>query len=240
MTKNNNKNLAKTYDLIAKEFSNTRKLFWPEWSFFSRFLDNFSNKEKISILDVGCGNGRFLKFLQEIKHLNFYYQGFDISKKLLEEAQKSFPEVSFTKGNMTSLPYQDNSFDILASIASFHHLKNIDERKNTLKEFYRVLKPNGILLIMVWNLWHNDKYQQQKEDAQALFDSGQSESSQDFNITWGKEKINRYYYAFQLEELKNLLLNSGLEIEFLDYSDRKNIGVAKNKALNIIAVCQKK
>ena len=53
-----------------------------------------SEKNKVSILDYGCGFGSLIKFL-ESKKLNFDYTGFDISDSMLEESAKVFPDKKY-------------------------------------------------------------------------------------------------------------------------------------------------
>ena len=101
---------------------------------------NFKNLNEIKILDVGCGD----KFLEPVlKKKNFFYEGIDINR------------VDF---NVDKLPYDDNSFDIVISLAVIEHIK-IPE--NYLSEIYRVLKNNNGLLFLSTPNWiysHKDFY----------------------------------------------------------------------------------
>jgi len=46
------------YEKISHDFSQTRKVFWEELSFLKDYINNGD-----SILDLGCGNGRFLELI---------------------------------------------------------------------------------------------------------------------------------------------------------------------------------
>lgn len=103
-------------------------------------------KEESKILDLGCGAGRTT--------INLYKNGFtniiglDIADKLIEFAnhysKKNNLDIKFVVGDATNLEYSDNSFDIV--LFSFNGMQCIpgeQNRKNVLKEVYRVLKPGG-------------------------------------------------------------------------------------------------
>lgn len=98
------------------------------------------------VLDIGTGQGDFLKTLLE--NLNKYEIafGYDISKKSLEAAKINLKDqnVNFILGDGKQLPFLDNEFDLITISNSLHHFDNID---NMISEAIRVLKVNGILLI---------------------------------------------------------------------------------------------
>ena len=69
------------YDDIAKEFSATRAYPWKELQVFIPYI-----KDNFKILDLGCGNGRLVKSLEQAdKKLN--YLGVDFSTQLIEQAK---------------------------------------------------------------------------------------------------------------------------------------------------------
>ena len=138
--------IKNTYDTIGKEFSASRQYIWPD---LKPFLAKI--KPNSSILDVGCGNGRLLLGLpKDIK-----YTGLDISKSLLDEAQRAHPEHKFIETDITKeviwkhLP----QYDYIFSIAVFHHLPTEKDQLFVLDQIKKHLKPKGKVLITVWNLW---------------------------------------------------------------------------------------
>ena len=68
----------------------------------------------------------------------------DFSKGMLEEGKKRYPELEFVFADAMKLPFTDNEFDVVTM--SFG-LRNVSDRKVALKEFLRVLKPSGRLVI---------------------------------------------------------------------------------------------
>lgn len=72
------------YSTHAEEFSKTRQLSWAGWE---KTLDLYKDK-KINVLDLGCGNGRFLKFLLNHNIQIESYTGIDNSEVLLNIFKK--------------------------------------------------------------------------------------------------------------------------------------------------------
>jgi SAM-dependent methyltransferase len=92
---------------------------------FSVLLDiiSFTSKEEgLSILDVGCGIGHFYEFLESnglIKKLKIRYSGIDISKKMVDFAQKKFPGVDFQVVDLINDKF-DKKYDYVMSSGAFN------------------------------------------------------------------------------------------------------------------------
>ncbi len=98
------------------------------------------------LLDVGCGEGVLLGYLNEKCGSNLKLSGLDLSGAAIEKASKDLPEsVILKQGDAEHLPYEDNSFDVIICTHSFHHYPNPDK---ALSEFYRCLKKGGKLCIV--------------------------------------------------------------------------------------------
>ncbi|MBI4994033.1 methyltransferase domain-containing protein [Candidatus Peregrinibacteria bacterium] len=183
------------YGLIAEEFSKTRQKPWPEFKVFLKSLNLKKARQKIKLLDAGCGGGRLYDFL---KNEPIIYTGIDNNKNFLNLARRQHKKVKFKCADLTRLPFPKDSFDAVWCIAVLHHLpKNLQLK--ALKEICRVLTPKGKFMITVWDLWQK-KYCKfiNKKTHEAL-------------IPWGK-KLNRYYYAFTADELKTLFKKAGFAL----------------------------
>jgi len=105
-------------------------------------------------LDVGLGDGSTISQILKLSQKKFrLIIGVDISKESLLLAQKKSlicVRCDLEKG----LPFKDNSFDIVFSHQVIEHIINLD---NFCKELYRVIRPNGFLVLGTENLssWHN-------------------------------------------------------------------------------------
>jgi ubiquinone/menaquinone biosynthesis C-methylase UbiE len=126
-----------------------------DWQDYNDYLfKDVNNTNKKICLDFGCGPGRNLvKFADTFKELH----GVDISQKNLDNAviwlQHNKKDISNHKlflTNGTDLDrIESNSYDVVMSTICFQHICVHDIRYNFLKEFYRVLKPGGVLTMQM-------------------------------------------------------------------------------------------
>lgn len=186
-----------SYNDFATTFSNSRKnLAWPELDYI---IEDIEKQWYESILDVGCGNGRFLEYSdkgESSEKSGFRYLGIDSSTGMVEEAQKLHPEYEFWIVDMTAIwnaeILKHKSFDAIILLASFHHLETEEERvlvlwalKNFLSSWWRVYMTN-------WNLRDQSKYETSYR------------GNGEFNIKIGA--FYRYYHGFELDELEKLFV----------------------------------
>lgn len=99
------------------------------------------------IVDLGCGTGYYL-FLLSSLGVRLNLTGFDFDEKALKEAKDLLTErkINFAVGNLHKIPFKDQSFDKAVMSEVLEHVEN-DEK--ALQEVYRILKPNGVLVISV-------------------------------------------------------------------------------------------
>jgi SAM-dependent methyltransferase len=110
--------------------------------FFSFLLDQLKEIKEPVILDAGAGHGALSKKL--------HMKGFNIS------ACDLFPEIFYYQGIeckladlSKSLPYPDNSFDVVFSVEVMEH---IHDHESFFRESLRILKPGGMLLVSTPNI----------------------------------------------------------------------------------------
>ncbi|WP_297515254.1 methyltransferase domain-containing protein [Thermococcus sp.] len=99
-------------------------------------------------LDLGCGTGNYTL---ELKMRGFDVIGLDASEGMLRIARSK--GLNCVKGDAYSLPFPDESFDLVLSVTMFEF---IHEPEKVLREIHRVLKPGGEVLIGTMNgrsLW---------------------------------------------------------------------------------------
>ena len=111
----------------------------------SNYLNEIS-KDK-TILDAGCGTGKFLNILETNGK---EYFGIDLSKDQLEKAKiKSKKENSvFIESNLSDIKLEDNKFDLIVSSWVLGTITDINERSKCLSELKRVLKPGGTIILI--------------------------------------------------------------------------------------------
>ena len=116
--------------------------------FFSKVASDFYNhyelSENASVLDVGCGKGFMLYDFQR-KYPKLNLAGLDISEYCYNNCIPSIKPF-FNIGSCDELPYKDNSFDLVISIATIHNL-HIDGVKKSLKEIMRVTRKYAFIKV---------------------------------------------------------------------------------------------
>lgn len=206
----------KDYDLIAEDFSRTRDYPWPEIRFLFDDYVEVGNR----ILDLGCGNGRYHQFFKDKK---IEYTGIDYSEKLIEIAKNKYPEAEFQVADAFNLPFPDNFFDRIFSIAVLHHIPSLELRQQFLKEAKRVLKPEGKFILTVWKFHRPKEILLIFKFSVLSFLRLSKLDVRDILEPWGK-KIKRYYHCFGKKEIKNLIKEANFKIN--------NMGVVKNERGN--------
>jgi tRNA (uracil-5-)-methyltransferase TRM9 len=188
-----------SYDPFAQTFSESRKDHpWPE---LTAVIADMQASGIVSILDIGCGNGRFLEEAEKLGYNPERYLGTDNSAGMIGEARKLHPDHSFTVCDMVSigiLEEQYGTYDALLFLASYHHLTSREDRIETLKQAKKLLTPGGKIYMTNWNLLEQPRY------AKSHLGNGE------FSIKIGE--YSRYYHGFTLTELQELLEEGGLQI----------------------------
>lgn len=101
-----------------------------------------------SVLDFGCGTGTLAKAL---KDLGLKIAGVDISEEMMKIARSKGLAVS--THNNERLPFEDETYDLVYSVATFHHLVDSKLINKVINELVRVTKPNGKIII-----WDHNAY----------------------------------------------------------------------------------
>ena len=149
------------------------------------------------LLNLGCGHGAdFIPFAQ-----NFELHGIDFSEEMLKLARKYAAKYDFavnlTAADFCHLPYYNEAFDYIISVAALHHLAK-SQQAAAFQELKRVLKPHGSAFVTVWNRQQPRFWFKGKETL----------------VPWKvQDKIlYRYYYLFTYGELKKTAEQAGLAV----------------------------
>lgn len=134
-----------TFDELLSTIFNT-----SEFKKYSRECRNdvvelLEQEDFETLLDLDCGTGLLLgEILEKIPDIKV--KGFDYGIERIEKAKERFKDkdIELEFGQAINLPYEDDSFDIVVSTTTFHHYQ---QPKKVLNEVYRILKPNGKLII---------------------------------------------------------------------------------------------
>ncbi len=134
---------AQYYDLF-----NSGKDYSHECNFLEEVFRKYSKRKVETILDLGCGTGRHD---EELAKRGYKVTGLDLSPEMIEIAKRRNSSLEFIVGDMANF-YIERKFDSV--ICMFSALGYLTENKK-VKEFFKCsyehLKPNGLLILDVWN-----------------------------------------------------------------------------------------
>jgi len=136
------------------------------------------------ILDIGCGTGFNITYLHQLGYNQI--TGLDFSPDALAYCHSRQLEILLC-GNAEKLPIHQHSYDIILTLDMLEHLK--DDR-SALSEVFRVLKPDGSLIIFV----------------------------PAFQFLWSfQDEISHHQRRYTAKELKEKIIQAGFEIRKLTY-----------------------
>jgi len=109
---------------------------------------------KTRVLDAGCGPG-FLS--RDLLDLGFAVESLDLSEGMVLEARKTIgaARASVSLGSIEALPYADASFDLVCCCGVIEYLPDYIQ---AAREFLRVLRPGGYLILPTTNLYAPANY----------------------------------------------------------------------------------
>ena len=117
----------------------TRLVFYRQ---FALVGDALRLQSEQRLLDLGCGAGLFLGWLERRRKLQLH--GLDLSIASVRVARDRTSDVALVAGDAQELPYADGSFDRVVCNGAMHHLPDVHA---ALRELYRVVVPGGRIVL---------------------------------------------------------------------------------------------
>lgn len=214
---------------------------------FIKMISSHLEPESIEFcLDIGCGNGRHLKYMsQSFPNL----LGLDLSIRQLKNAKKLNVgrELTLANADMRHLPLTQGSLNVITNIfTSFGYFVNDEEHQETLKDWSNALVDNGVLLIDIFNRTHILKSLNPLSHSQ----SGDYSISQERSLSRNNKRVekvitiyrngdkkvyNESVRIFSLEELSTMLEIAGLNIVEIKGSYHGDPYCADSERLIILA-----
>ena len=140
--------IASTYDLANRVLSFGIDISWRKKG-CNKAFEYLGQQNIEKIVDVATGTGDLLMHWKTEAEKNNItvenFVGIDPSVGMLEVAKKKVDFAEFLEGKAQELPLEDTSCEI---ISISYGIRNVVDRVEALQEFYRTLKPGGIVVIL--------------------------------------------------------------------------------------------
>jgi tRNA (uracil-5-)-methyltransferase TRM9 len=210
------------YDRFGDSFSATRRRLQPG---VKKILASIQDDE--SVLDLGCGNGHFLRELIRRGH-KAPLLGVDFSLPLLRDAE-STPGVGFREVDLTKLSAFSDSlsaeggWSVITMFATLHHIPSHEIRMDVLKTVKSLLKPDGKFILSNWQFLNSEKLKARIQPWSRIGLSNEDVDDGDYLLDWrsGGEGL-RYAHHFSAAELLGLAEQAGFTVEASFLSDGEN------------------
>jgi 2-polyprenyl-3-methyl-5-hydroxy-6-metoxy-1,4-benzoquinol methylase len=188
---------------------------------------HLSNNERGKLLDIGCGSGTFIS---KMANLGWDAHGIDFDAKAIEVCVQN--GLNAQTGDLFSQQYPDNYYD---TIVLNHVIEHLYDTLDVIKECFRVLKPNGKLIIATpnTNSWmFRFKFKQNWFSLQPpghlqLFNLKNLSNilhKQGFEIERGKTSIRNEFYVYAAS--KTIIKKGGFKMGY-EKTGKRNILVGK-------------
>jgi tRNA (uracil-5-)-methyltransferase TRM9 len=195
------------YETTASEFDATRGQSWPGWNQLVPYLST-----PLSVLDVGCGNGRFGVFLREQLRGPIRYTGLDNNETLLkaaEEALSSQAEMTstLTVFDLLAAPLPSRTFDLVVMFGVLHHIPGQTTRNTIMQALSACVAPGGYLAVAAWCFYEYPRFR----DRIVPWPHDLSVEEHDYLLDWRRgERAYRYCHYVDDQEHAHLMTVTGL------------------------------
>lgn len=236
------------YRTTAKAFDQTRQNPWLGWEELSPWLDQLGGEgATINALDLGCGNGRWQRFLLDRWPTQAWrLTSVDNSPDLLTKAADQTPVPPTAKctwqqfdlvqtwlatennelATFTQPPF-DQKYDLITLFGVLHHLPSSQLRQNWLKKLAASFKPEGFLIFTYWRFDHEEiRFNKKAIDPSKLHIEPTQLEAGDLILDW-RQGAPAYRYChlandFEIAVNTQLLQAAGLTLQTSFWADGKS------------------
>jgi tRNA (uracil-5-)-methyltransferase TRM9 len=180
-----------------------------------------------SILDLGCGNGRFGAWLGENFEPPYGYTGVDSSDRLIEMVRSNLVPREGVRCELVVADLvaddldehlDDRTFDLLTLFGLLHHVPALDRRRALLQDLQERLAPGGLMAMTFWQFADHERFRRRfleweeyNREASEPVDPTDLEEG-DYLLRWGETVGYRYCHFTDPSEAARLVESLDLEI----------------------------
>ena len=209
------------YDKVGPDFDKTRQTSWKGWGSIIEIIKDHFGNNSFSLLDVACGNGRFLATLSGQP---LFGLGIDSNDYLLDQAKKKFGDKAEFQ-NLDIINDLDllssRKFDVIVAFGITHHIPSKELRIKWFEKLSDLVSNNGLLIFTIWNYQVDEKFEANEQiNSKIELEEG------DYFLGWSDNKnAKRYFHKYSDKEIKEInqtLNKKGLKQTQKFKSDGKN------------------
>ncbi len=202
------------YAATAADFDQTRGEAWPGWKRLVQHLPS----PPLTVLDLGCGNGRFGVFLAEALRQHsaaLRYHGIDNNPTLLGFARLALQNagLAFTleqRDLIESLP-EAGRYDLVVLFGVIHHVPGYEARLALMQRLAQLVAPGGILAFASWRFYEVERFRQRIVSWQHSDHSTLAVEPHDYLLDWRRGTVAlRYCHYVDDAEHSALVEAAGL------------------------------
>ncbi|MFN8441114.1 MAG: class I SAM-dependent methyltransferase [Caldilineaceae bacterium] len=202
--------------------------------------------ENLSVLDAGCGNGRFCWALEKLE-APIDYLGIDNDQRLLDLAQTHssqlhFVDAQFRQLDLVTLSHPNQGrlhlitlalCHLITCFAVLHHIPSFNLRLQLVRWLASQLKPGGRLLISTWQFLNSPRLVAKQIDWSVVGIEPEETEPGDALLPWNQGVYAiRYAHQIDEDEMRELAQEAGLLLQEIYYAD------GKEGNLNLYAVLE--
>lgn len=196
------------YATTAQEFDATRGRAWAGWE----QLVTAINLPIASVLDVGCGNGRFGVFLAEQQTQALHYHGIDNNPKLLTFAEQTLRQYNQLRVELDehdailgTLP--TGTYDLVTLFGVIHHVPGYAQRQDFMQGLAERVAEGGYLVFAAWRFYEQERFRKRIVPWEDV-----TVETRDYLLDWRRgERALRYCHYVDDEEHEQLIEVTGLD-----------------------------
>ncbi len=222
------------YETVAEEFHRTRQGWTPGLLAILPHIPEGAKPRPTTLLDVGCGNGRLARLLEERGGYT-HYTGVDQDPRLLALAREStahltrtrccflqanLAEPSWTRALGSVLGPEEPRFQAVVCLATLQHLPGYELRRRLVQDLARLSQ--GVVILSFWQFLEAERFRAKLLDWSTVGLSPADVEPGDALLPWkqGPQAV-RYVHQVDRAELERLAQDAGLRIRETFRADGK-------------------
>lgn len=210
------------YATVSAPFDQTRHSWAPGMVPLLDYLP-VPSAAPLRVLDVGCGNARFARLLED-RGLVCAYTGVDGDPQLLQLAAAQTAQLNnisthFAQADLAAPGWPAQAgltaagYDLVLCLATLHHLPGVDLRRSVMAELAAALAPGGILAISAWQFLSAPRWAAKQIPWSEIGLTAADVEPGDALLPWQQGQYAvRYVHQLDAAEIADLAAHAGLRV----------------------------